>query len=73
METNPYAGLLGGGGGGGGGSDKATSSASSSTSGNQFGSIGGGDGNVGALPIVGAVGVFILGLVALVWAISRGR
>jgi hypothetical protein len=61
-------------GGGGGGGDKATSSASSSTSGNQFGGIG--DGNAGSaspLAIVGAVGVFILGLVALVWAIGRGH
>ena len=61
-----------GGGGGGGGSDKATSSASSATSGQQFGSIGG-DGAGSPLFLVGAVAVFILGLVALVWAISRGN
>jgi hypothetical protein len=70
MEPNPYAGMLGGGGGGGG--DKATSSASSSTSGNQFGGISGGGGEgISAIAVIGGVAIFILGLVGLVWAISR--
>ena len=66
----------GGGGGSGGGGDKAMSAASSATSGQQFGGINQGTGEGGGLsgPVVlGAVAVFVLGLVGLVWAISRGK
>lgn len=64
---------LGGGGGGGGG--KAQSAASSATSGQVFGSInqGGEAGAFGGPVVLGAVAVFVLGLVALVWAITKGK
>ena len=68
--------LGGGGGGGGGGGEKAASASSSATSGQQFGGINqgaGGDGSLSGVVVLGAVGIFGLILVGLVWAISRGR
>lgn len=58
--------------GGGGGGDKAQSASSSATSGQMFGGINtGGDGGLSGPIVLGAVAVFVLGLVGLVWAISR--